>query len=385
MVLLILIVLRKERDRQIINYKRIDLKYIKLKRINQCNDPNYLKIGEGKIWPITKSMTLKNPVVDVSSSKKSYFRGTINSLNSLNYYIAAPCRQFDCPNPSATMLFNLNDLNQQPTLIEEYDTNSLASECFFIHDYAAICCEVTGLLQKYEFDSKMNLQPLPLSLYKIPPWAFANITTNALSSCLQMEEGLMVIGDTSGKIYVFDDAGYILTTNITTYPITQLAEVLRGVIMTSNMGGGGVIYDLRDINTPNYSITSSSYSRWHMNNAIISLVGGGEGYFAIAGLYHWNDCPSLNMSCPIISGTIAIGQLFSDLSMNIIKSTDLTDYPGGKNCEFVTIHEIEPGTIFVGGVDACTEVCSWNYIDDPKPKCYSENEDIYNFISFCAI
>ena len=86
-----------------------------------------------------------------------------------------------------------------------------------------------------------------------------------------------------------------------------------------------------------------------------------------------------------ISGTIAIGQLFSDLSMNIIKSTDLTDYPGGKNCEFVTIHEIEPGTIFVGGVDACTEVCSWNYIDDPKPKCYSENEDIYNFISFCAI
>ena len=358
--------------------------------MHQCTDPSYMKIGKGKIWPITKSMTLKNPVVDVSSSQQSYFRGNAKSLNSLNYYIAAPCRPYNCPNPHATMLFNLNDLNQQPTLIEEYSTNNLASECFFIHDYAAICCELTGYLQKYEFDSNMNLQPLPFRPRVVsPPWIFADIADNPLTSCIQMEEGLIVIGDKVGIIYVVDDAGYILasaTPPTYAHAISQLAEVLQGVIMSVNRNvANGVIYDLRDINIQNH-ITSTNYHGVNTNaeyTDIISLVGGGEGYFALAGGIHWNCCAY--SSCPCELGTITIGQLLPDLSINIIKSTGFNDYVGGDDCVFMAIHEIELGIVFVGGVKYCTEVCSWNYIDDPKPKCYSENEDIYNFISFCTI
>ena len=367
----LLIVIHQERNRQIANYKRVDLNYIKLKQINQCNDPKYFMINKEGFWPIP--MTPETAIA-VSIDKKTHYRGTANSVNSLNYFLAASCNIMDgCPDsPYATYLFNLNDLNQKPMLVGEGSDNS---ECFFIHDYAAICCDFTGNLQKYEFDSKMNLQPLS-SPYR--PEMIVPQATHQLFTCIQMEEGLIVTGDNVGYLYIVDDMGYTIKRIPTAGgSIYQVTEVFRGVIIMVQGNKNFTAIDLRDIEQEdrNKYIIPYSIHGDYSYYAITPLWAGGEGSFALAGRTEWND------------GFIAILQLFSNLTAGLIKNTINEDRLGGSDsdCVFHIIYEIESGIILVGGVDSCTEVCSWNYMNNPKPTCYPNSGAIYNFISFCNI
>ena len=235
----------------------------------------------------------------------------------------------------AKIYYITSRLIQNPPTIELLNTfphNYFVFICFKYENIYALCADWDGEVKKY------NLLTLQQS-------NFYYKSSERFYSGIQLQNKLVIIGSSLGKLYILDKEGneqavqeYRETQNKD--KVWEIAEIRENIIITAD---GTDVY-LHNINNLQNIISSKLLDSYY-TDAVISLSRA--NYFAIGGGKRNSK------------GFLDILYLLSDNTIDH-KKTRTKDYLEGAECTITTIKEMRSGIIIFGGY-SCTMMCIWDY------------------------
>ena len=226
----------------------------------------------------------------------------------------------------------------------------------FLHGEHPICIDSSGYAKKYHFLTTQISE-------------FFYRQGEIFISGTQTREGMVVLGNTKGKLYILDMAGKLLKEDIyeSNWKVQEVIEVRRRILLTADGYSGCFLHNIRNLNTPQ-SVQILNSNHWYQT--IIALQNN-QGYFAVGGMRGITE-----------KGFVDIYHLKdNDNHAVLIKSKGNIERDG---CVIQSIREIRSKIIVFGGNYACETLCMWNYAAFPEigPQCWKDQtiDGIFDFV-----
>ena len=272
------------------------------------------------------------------------------SINSYGYYAV-----------SDGYLYNLHEPGKTPLRLNANHGTMLGYT--YISDYEVLCCDYSGYIYKYVFDTKFTT-------YTSNLFVNSSSVNNFISIIKSMSGYIIVYGrdnNSTGIVNVYDLTGNLLKsmyTITTDYIYLSLLEIQPDVIIS----GGKEEYSIHNI-TNISSPTSKNFSTSLNIRSMITLKGGGNKHYIALGGYISEN----------YYGIVQIYQLHEDLSVELFKEIRGL---GSYTCYITALYEIEEGRIFIGGDYDCNILCIWEYMSENEPQCtdYIEGATIIDIV-----
>ena len=250
-----------------------------------------------------------------------------------------------------------NHPDKKLQLLDEASHSNTIPECFLKDSLSAICCDWDGFLKEYDLTNPHSITPTTI-FYK---------EGTTFNSCMLTKDKKYIIAGSTNMLYILDAGDGTLRT-IHKYPdnrgsvVSQIGEVRENVLITVDVASTS-IHDLRDIEKIPLSIDIFPDVGLHFT---VLALKKNKGDFATGG-----------RSSSAQLGFVRIQHLGEDIQT--LTLLDYIDDIPGNGCFISIISELKIGTIFYGGVNGCTQICSWNYSANPKkdPLCYDLLQQFY--------
>ena len=342
----------------------------------QSEKREYYLIREWDIFHI--NATFDHIGNQTTSELIPWYIKTKGNTNSLDFFITTtngpkPYIDYD-GKPKDTegfvLLYDLRNLTMPP--IQVFEGTTIIPSCNFINDFDILCIGSAGYIYKYTLTEDLNTFTYS---------QFAHINNahfDKCSSSIQTSNGLILIGGWPfNVIHVYDIYGHKLTelnTNTVEHSdVMSINEIIPGIILTiSNPNGILTIHNITNIHKKERDNISKNIiqSFGYYAYTTTSLKREGGIYFALGGRVNQD-------------GLVQICKLEDNLNVSCNEKYIITN----PYCTIKEIREIEKGKIFFWGDRDCNQICSWEYIHEDKPKCYTvddyKDNEIIDIVSIC--
>ena len=283
------------------------------------------------------------------------------------------------------------------------NADAIGSDCFFQkdNDYVAYCCsrnsrgEEGSNFLRYELDNTNNITSEEVIVFE---------KDVQFISCTQTTAGYLVAGalgiHSPNAIYIYDPTKEKGANNLTKLESEegshayQIIEIKDNIILVAQ-GKALNIFNLQKYpdNSTIPSLSHKPNETWYISATRLLLSEEKEDkeyiQFVIVGHSKEDNYRQ--------GGLVQIYKYYPDeniLSLlkekSDIKNTDKENNikeGDEKQCEFISVREMRPGLIYFGGNTYCNLVCTWEYLQSPKPFCYNypTNSSTYivDFIKDC--
>ena len=302
-----------------------------------------------------------------------WYKITKGNKNSLDFFITTtngPTAYYDYDGRDGfVLLYDLRNLTMPP--IQVFSGTTIIPSCNFINDFDILCISSTGYIYKYTLTEDLNTFTYS---------QFAHINNAHFlkySSSIQTSNGLILIGGWPfNVIHVYDIYGHKLT-ELNTNTVEQsnvisINEIIPGIILTIGQSNGILtIHNITNIHKKEQDNISKNIIQTfgYYAYTTTSLKREGGIYFALGGKVNQD-------------GSVQICKLEDNLDVSCDK-TIIT----ASDCAIKQIRELEKGKIFFWGEKECKQICTWEYIHEDKPMCYSidpdKDREIYDIVSIC--